>query len=69
MDAKTEAMSPQDRIAAGLCPECGVPLEGLSPIGHAASHWNHPIRPNGLNGEAIAREQMLYDHQPKQESK
>jgi len=62
MEEKYAAMTPAQRITMGRCPECAESLDGLSAIAHANSHWEHPIRPNGKNDDAIARERMLYEY-------
>ena len=43
-----------------VCPECGVPMNGLDPKGHALSHWNH-IPDGSQYQEARKRRQMLLE--------
>jgi hypothetical protein len=62
MDSAAAAMTPQERLDNGLCCECGISLAGLYVPGHSAGHWPAYILPNGLNDEAIRRQQMLSDY-------
>jgi len=56
-----EMMSPEDAMAANLCPECGRDLRKVNPVAHRKSHWHR--RPNDdVDGqEGLKRMKMLDD--------
>jgi hypothetical protein len=60
MDDATAAMTPDERVAAGLCPECGVIMTGQKSDTHGLTHWPSNIFPDGRNQEAIRRQQLLH---------
>jgi len=64
VDDATAAMTPEERLAAGLCCECGMKLEGHHPDAHAATHWPVIITPTGFNQEAIRRQGLLLAYVP-----
>jgi hypothetical protein len=64
MDDATAAMTPEERIAAGLCAECGRDMKGLNPPSHAGEHWPPTIVPDGRNQEAIKRQKLMREMTP-----
>jgi len=58
------AMTPDERIAQGLCPECAAPLAKLAPATHGLTHWPTAIFPDGRNQEAIRRQGLLNSYTP-----
>jgi hypothetical protein len=59
MDDYIAAMTPEERLAAGLCCECGQDMAGINPPSHAGEHWPEYLRDDGRNGEALKRQKML----------
>jgi hypothetical protein len=55
------AMTPQERLAAGRCPECGVPLVGLDLLSHRATHWLVYPADQAEHQEARTRFSLLTD--------
>lgn len=64
MDEATLKMTPDERVGAGHCPECGVELKDMAVAVHSLTHWPTAIMPNGANGEAIRRQKLLADYKP-----
>jgi hypothetical protein len=64
MDETTAALTPEERLAKGLCAECGMDLTGQNPQSHAAVHWPLYIFPDGRNQEAIRRQKLMADYVP-----
>jgi len=64
MDPAAAGMTPEERLAAGLCCECGAPLAGLDVTHHSRTHWSEYIRPDGLNAEAIRRQGLMAAYVP-----
>jgi len=62
MDDATAAMTPDERLAQGLCCECGLELADIDIKHHSMQHWPEFIRPNGQNNEAIRRQGLLTDY-------
>lgn len=62
MNPTVSAMTPDERIGQSLCPECGIPLAGMSGTAHAATHWPPHIIATQYNGESFRRQRMLFDY-------
>lgn len=57
---KGKLMSPDDAMAAGLCPECGDDLAEQNPLAHRRSHWQK--RPNDdEDGKEGLRRMRMFD--------
>lgn len=54
-------MSPDDAIAAGLCPETGIPLAGVNIADHIRRTWQSAIDPGPPGDEPRRRIKMLKD--------
>jgi hypothetical protein len=55
-----KVMSPDDAMAAGRCPECGVDLRESNPIAHRRSHWKRQP-PWGVDGDEARRRMVMFD--------
>jgi len=58
------ALTPDERIAQGLCPECAMDVSNQAPATHALTHWPTAIFPDGRNQEAIRRQGLLVNYKP-----
>jgi|GEM_PF-2193542 len=56
---KGKLMSPDDAMAAGLCPECGDDLREQNPIAHRASHWQTRPKEDADGAEGLRRMRMF----------
>ena len=54
-----QTMTPEERLAAGRCPECAVLLKGLDLFAHRAAHWLELPTDLREHQEARRRWQML----------
>lgn len=60
MDPITSAMSPEQRMAARKCPECGETVTRHSAPHHIVNHWPWPMNPDDPKlTNAIARKALL----------
>jgi hypothetical protein len=55
-------LKPEDAMAQGLCPECGIDLKSVNPIGHLNFHWVAMPRNDRGGLEALRRRAMLLDY-------
>lgn len=42
-----------------VCPECGIPVDGINLEGHSLSHWNTFLDPQKSSPEARKRQKAL----------
>jgi hypothetical protein len=57
---KGKVVTPDEAMAQGCCPECGVDLKTVNPIAERASHWKR--RPNNdADGEEGLRRMAMLD--------
>lgn len=69
MDAKSNEMTPAQRMTAGLCPETGVPLEGRDILSHRDQIWDPIMVKHGLSDEGKARFAMLTNYATAKQAK
>lgn len=62
MDPAAQTMTPEERLAADLCAECGTPLSAIDTTHHSLQHWPQFLRPDGTNAEALRRQQLMADY-------
>ena len=52
-------LTPDEAMAAGRCPECGVDLTKVNPIAELKSHWQTEPKDNRQGAEGLRRMLML----------
>lgn len=62
MSAEARTMKPAERMAKGLCPECGLAVAKNQAIAHRNDHWPKRLVDEDYNAEAIARYVLLSNY-------
>jgi hypothetical protein len=57
-----EELTPDEAIAKGCCPECGIDLKTVSPHGELNRHWETQPRDNRAGAEGLRRMNLLKEY-------